>query len=82
MNSYSGNTLLFNYKDISSEKIARILNEQNIAVRSGFHCSPLAHKTLNTGENGAVRISFSVFNSRSDIYMLKEVLEKINGIQI
>lgn len=80
MNDYPGNTLLFNYKGKSSEEISYILNKENIAVRSGFHCSPLAHKALNTGESGAIRISFSVFNSRNDIKTLFEKLNKINGI--
>ena len=74
MNKSPGNALLFNVKNESPEKIAAKLNENNIAVRSGFHCSPLAHKTLKTGESGAIRISFSVFNSRSDIYYLADII--------
>lgn len=77
MNNYSGNTLLFNIIGYSPSKIASLLNEKEIAVRSGFHCSPLAHRQLNTGENGAVRVSFSVFNSRNDINQLYEALSEI-----
>lgn len=82
MNNYSGSTLLFNHSKKTSEEIAYILNEHNIAVRSGFHCSPLAHKALNTSESGAVRISFSVFNSYNDVNILSEELNKINGIHL
>jgi selenocysteine lyase/cysteine desulfurase len=37
----------------------------------------MAHKKLKTGENGAVRISFSVFNSKKDVY---ELCDKIKSI--
>lgn len=77
MNDYSGNSILFNLDGISSSSVASYLNQKDIAVRSGFHCSPLAHKLLNTGENGAVRVSFSVFNSKTDINQLCEALNKI-----
>ncbi|MBQ3589764.1 MAG: aminotransferase class V-fold PLP-dependent enzyme [Clostridia bacterium] len=68
MNNYKGNTILFNINGVSSHFVASELNKSGICVRSGFHCSPLAHKTLNTGESGAVRISLSVFNTKKDIY--------------
>ncbi len=77
MNDYSGNSLLFNIDGLSSSAVASHLNEKDIAVRSGFHCSPLAHKLLNTGKGGAVRVSFSVFNSKNDINQLCEALYKI-----
>ena len=31
-------------------------SEYDIATRSGIHCAPLAHKTLGTLEQGAVKI--------------------------
>jgi len=34
-----------------------------IAVRSGFHCAPLAHETLGTMKTGLVRISPGYFNT-------------------
>ena len=77
MNDYAGNSLLFNINGVSSSTIASYLNDNNIAVRSGFHCSPLAHKLLDTGDDGAVRVSFSVFNSKNDINQLCEALYKI-----
>lgn len=68
MNDYLGNTLLFNVKNKSAPYIASKLNEKNIYVRAGFHCSPLGHKILKTGESGAIRISFSVFNTKKEVF--------------
>ncbi len=33
-------------------------SEYDIAVRSGLHCAPLAHKALGTEKRGIVRASF------------------------
>ncbi|MBQ8545835.1 MAG: aminotransferase class V-fold PLP-dependent enzyme [Clostridia bacterium] len=77
MNEYSGNTLMFNVNNCSPSKVASCLNDRDIAVRSGFHCSPLAHKQLNTGKNGAVRVSFSVFNTRNEINQFYEAINEI-----
>ena len=39
----------------------------DIAVRGGYHCAPLTHEYLKTKENGLVRVSFSQFNTESEI---------------
>lgn len=38
-----------------------------IAIRSGAHCAPLMHNALGTKDLGAIRFSFSYYNSESDI---------------
>ncbi|KIR02996.1 Cysteine desulfurase [Lachnospiraceae bacterium TWA4] len=38
-----------------------------IATRSGGHCAPLMHEDLGTVEQGAVRFSFSYFNTEEEI---------------
>ncbi|MBO5379993.1 MAG: aminotransferase class V-fold PLP-dependent enzyme [Clostridia bacterium] len=78
MNDYSGNTLLFNIKNIPSSTVGEYLNKKGICVRSGFHCSPLAHRLLNTGDGGAVRVSFGIYNSRSDVYQLMDALNELS----
>ncbi len=75
--NFEGATLLFNVKDMHSEKVANELNKYSICVRGGLHCTPLAHKTLNTSDNGAVRISFSIFNRTRDIDTLAYALNQI-----
>ncbi len=64
---HEGSVLLFNKDGVESERLARMLSSANICVRAGYHCSPLAHVSLGTPPGGAVRISFSVFNKRSDL---------------
>ncbi len=77
MNEYPGNTLMFNIKNHSSAHVASSLDKKEICVRSGFHCAPLAHKMLNSGEGGAVRVSFSVYNTKKEVYSLYEALRTI-----
>lgn len=56
----------FNFKDVDSNEVAKKLDERNIAVRAGYHCAPSAHKTMGTLKNGAVRLSFSAFNTSAE----------------
>lgn len=71
---HCGAVLLFNIKDIPAETAGRELDKRGVCVRSGFHCSPIAHATLQTPENGAVRASIGFFNTKNDIESLwKEV---------
>lgn len=62
-----GSVLLFNIGDLPSDQVARHLDSRGICVRSGFHCAPLAHKTLCTPEHGAVRVSLGLYNTLADI---------------
>lgn len=39
----------------------------DIAIRSGAHCAPLMHEALGTVETGAIRFSFSYFNTEEEI---------------
>ena len=57
-----------NIRDYSSGEVADCLfQEHGIAVRSGAHCAPRMHEALGTAEQGAVRFSFSCFNTREEI---------------
>ena len=69
----------FAHEELQSETIAHFLSEQyDIAVRGGLHCAPLMHKGLGTQDDGLVRVSFSHFNSESEIDILLSALTKIN----
>lgn len=74
-----GGTVLFNVSDMSSEAVASELDRDGICVRSGFHCSPLAHKMLKTGDDGAVRVSFGIFNTENDADRLAHAVKRIIG---
>ena len=67
----------FNVENLHSEQVSAYLNEHGIAVRGGFHCSPLAHISNGTQRQGAVRISPSIFNKEKDINFLLNLLRKI-----
>ena len=64
---FEGNTLSFNIDNHSAEAVCRALDDANICVRGGFHCTALAHKALKTDNTGTVRVSFGIFNRKSDI---------------
>lgn len=40
------------------EAMAEYLSRQDIAVRAGLHCAPLAHESAGTLQSGTVRVSF------------------------
>jgi len=65
------------FNGYSSDDIGRILNDRMIAVRTGLHCSPAAHRFLGTMPNGTVRFSVNYFNDVSDFDMLHEALDYI-----
>ena len=72
--SARGSVLSFNLAGIPSDSVANALGKAGICVRGGFHCSPLAHGALGTGEYGSVRVSFGYFNTRSDIDAMCDAL--------
>ena len=77
-----GSCLLFNVKGLRSDMVGEYLAEREICVRSGFHCAPLAHKSLCTGEYGAVRVSYGFFNSVKDneaLYFAIKDLIRLSG---
>jgi cysteine desulfurase family protein len=51
----------------SAEVSDALLMDYNISTRAGGHCAPLMHKALGTIEQGAVRFSFSHFNTEEEI---------------
>lgn len=51
-----------------------LVQEYDIYTRAGGHCAPLMHQALGTKEQGAVRFSFSHFNSEEDADMAAEAL--------
>ncbi len=56
------------------EMLAGTLAVQGIAVRAGFHCAPLAHKSAGTLETGTVRASFSRANKEEDVRRFLQVM--------
>ena len=69
--------LSFNINNKQSEEVAALLSNDEIAVRAGLHCAPLAHKSMKTIKTGTVRISPSIFTEKKDIDFLINSLRKI-----
>ena len=61
----------------SADEIGNVLDEQNIAVRTGLQCAPLAHKTLGTFPAGTVRFSVQYFTETYDFEGLKKSLDYV-----
>lgn len=62
---------------ISSDSAARIFEQQDISVRTGLHCAPLAHQFLGTYPAGTIRFSVSYFTTEEDFQRLQEALDYI-----
>lgn len=64
----------------SSEVSDELLVEYGISTRPGAHCAPLMHEALGTVEQGAVRFSFSHYNTKEEvetaIRAIKELAEE------
>ncbi len=56
---------------------ARLDSEYHIAVRSGLHCAPMAHRSMGTIGSGLLRISVGAFNTEEDIDRAAEAIEEI-----
>lgn len=76
MPSSVGSVLLFNIPNHSPDEVGHFLSKSNICIRSGYHCAALGHRTLGTHKQGALRASFSIFNTREDIDALYKALRE------
>lgn len=63
---------------IDCEEAAKVLAKNNIAVRAGLHCAPLAHESAGTLSTGTVRISFGANTSAEQVNKVKNILKKVS----
>ena len=67
-----------NVGDYDSEQVSDVLfTEYGIATRAGAHCAPLMHLALGTEKQGAVRFSFSHFNTMEEVEYTIKALKNI-----
>jgi selenocysteine lyase/cysteine desulfurase len=67
-----------NVRDYDSGEVSDALSsEYGIATRPGAHCAPLMHKALGTTEQGAVRFSFSHYNTNEEIKIAVSALREL-----
>ena len=74
--SYGG-IVLFNLLNAPESSVCRILDQHNICVRGGLHCAPEAHIRIGTEGIGAVRASFSCFNTLEETTEFAKTVCKI-----
>ncbi|MBQ9341520.1 MAG: aminotransferase class V-fold PLP-dependent enzyme [Lachnospiraceae bacterium] len=75
--SHTG-VVAINLGDIDSAEVADILaTDYDVAVRAGAHCAPLMHEALGTKEQGAVRFSFSWFNTEEEVDKAIKILHDL-----
>ena len=67
-----------NVRNYDSGEVSDALSsEYGIATRPGAHCAPLMHKALGTVEQGAVRFSFSHYNTMEEINIAVAALREL-----
>lgn len=69
---------LFNVEGVGAEEVTTTLSSRyGIAVRGGYHCAGLAHKTIGTWDTGAVRVSVGPFIGKREIDKLIDAVWEI-----
>lgn len=67
-----------NVGDADSAQVAdRLAQKFDICVRAGAHCAPLMHRALGTERQGAVRFSFSWFNTAAEVEAAVQALASV-----
>ncbi|MBP2030691.1 cysteine desulfurase/selenocysteine lyase [Methanohalophilus levihalophilus] len=68
----------FNLEDIHHYDAGLILDKMGVAVRTGHHCAQPLMRFL--GVEGTVRASFALYNTKEDVDMLVEGIQKVEMI--
>lgn len=63
----------YDSSDVSDE----LLTVYGISTRPGGHCAPLMHEALGTVEQGAVRFSFSHYNTDEEIELAIQAVQEL-----
>ncbi|OPJ57440.1 aminotransferase class V-fold PLP-dependent enzyme [Clostridium chromiireducens] len=72
-----GSVISFNIDGFDASIVGDQLNEEEIAVRTGYHCAPLIHELIGTEYAGTVRVSPGYFNTFDDIEKLLVAIMRI-----
>ena len=71
------NQLQYMYISFHGGRSEELFARFGIATRPGAHCAPLLHDALGTGRQGAVRFSFSHFNTLEEIKIAVSALREL-----
>lgn len=70
--------LSLNIEGYDSGTVSDLLSQEyDIATRPGAHCAPRMHQALGTTETGAVRFSFSSFNTMEEVEIAIQALKEL-----
>lgn len=75
-----GASVSFNVKGIHPHDVASILDNSDVAIRSGHHCAQPLHRYL--GINASCRASFAFYNTKHEIDKFIEGLEMVKELMI
>lgn len=69
----------FNLDNYIADEVGLILDQDyNIAIRTGYHCTPLIHEYLQDERyNGTVRVSVGRYTTKKDIQYLVDALKEL-----
>jgi cysteine desulfurase/selenocysteine lyase len=73
-----GGLVAFNIKGIHPHDVSTILDQDGIAIRAGHHCTQPVMRWLDVA--ATVRVSFYVYNLKSDIDMLLAGIKKVKEV--
>jgi len=69
-----GTVIGFGLRGRTPAEVGSFLASRGICVRTGYHCAPIAHKTVGSYAEGSVRVSFSYKNKPADVIALTDAL--------
>jgi cysteine desulfurase/selenocysteine lyase len=73
----------FNIKGWEADDVGNVLTyNHDVHVRTGLQCSPLAHQTLGTHPEGAVRLSPGWFTTQDDIRKALKAIKTVAEILV
>lgn len=47
-------------------RLYNALEKRGFCLRSGYHCAPIAHRTLHTEKQGCIRVGLGIFNTERE----------------
>lgn len=68
--------LSFHVDGLDSERAVERLSDAGFALRGGFHCAPLAHRSFGT-YNGTIRFSPGAFNTQAEAEAFAECVRNL-----
>ena len=73
-----GAIVCINIRDYDSSEVSDwLMQEWEIATRPGAHCAPRMHEALGTTDQGAVRFSFSWFNTEEEVLTAVQAVREL-----